>query len=113
MLQQAVLGNLSIPTGKGIAQPPGWGERGMMVGTSLAIKREREEVLPPLILHHKLDVGRHYYPPGFSHRDVVRTCRTSNRTSSPPCAPSDHVWDPAKLGSMSLHCNSPLDSGLT
>ncbi|KAI9731732.1 MAG: hypothetical protein M1834_004521 [Cirrosporium novae-zelandiae] len=41
LIQQAVLGNLSIPFGSGV-DSPGWGTRGVM-----------------------MDIGRHYYPPDF------------------------------------------------
>ncbi|KAJ7134281.1 putative beta-hexosaminidase [Mycena epipterygia] len=41
LIQQAKLGNLKLPLGSG-SDAPGWGTRGVM-----------------------LDVGRHYYPPGF------------------------------------------------
>ncbi|KAH8817293.1 glycoside hydrolase superfamily [Xylogone sp. PMI_703] len=76
LLQQVIVGSFKIPIGKGV-DAPGWGERGMM-----------------------LDVGRHYYPPDF----ITEMCSYLSffKQNVFHLHLSDHVWDPAKLGSHEL-----------
>ncbi|ETS03312.1 glycoside hydrolase [Trichoderma reesei RUT C-30] len=76
ILQQALINDKKLKLGTGI-DSPGWSERGMM-----------------------LDVGRHYYPAEF----LAEMCSYLSffKQNVFHLHLSDHVWDPAKLGSHEL-----------
>ncbi|KAL7928968.1 glycoside hydrolase superfamily [Trichoderma chlorosporum] len=76
VLQQALINNNKMKLGTGV-DSPGWGERGIM-----------------------LDVGRHYYPADF----LAEMCSYLSffKQNVFHLHLSDHVWDPAKLGSHEL-----------
>ncbi|KAK4071076.1 CAZyme family GH20 [Trichoderma aggressivum f. europaeum] len=76
VLQQALINNKKMKLGTGV-DSPGWPERGMM-----------------------LDVGRHYYPADF----LAEMCSYLSffKQNVFHLHLSDHVWDPAKLGSHEL-----------
>ncbi|PON29126.1 hypothetical protein TGAM01_v202234 [Trichoderma gamsii] len=76
VLQQALINDKKLKIGTGV-DSPGWSERGMM-----------------------LDVGRHYYPADF----LGELCSYLSffKQNVFHLHLSDHVWDPAKLGSHEL-----------
>ncbi|KAL6900128.1 glycoside hydrolase superfamily [Trichoderma evansii] len=76
VLQQALINDKKLKIGTGV-DAPGWAERGMM-----------------------LDVGRHYYPADF----LAELCSYLSffKQNVFHLHLSDHVWDPAKLGSHEL-----------